>query len=151
MSKKNSTTLAIVQALRGNDETKHLSFDALHGMAEKFFNSVAVESLADKIFDATVSVPGDNPPGAKKYPSREETTPTPVSVPDPAETETATATKISIPDYGDAKRFAVAMGGLADAAQKLFEIASENQQEKDSARRVAFGWHDELRSSIYDL
>jgi hypothetical protein len=41
--------------------------------------------------------------------------------------------------------------GLATAASKLFEIASENQQEKDGARRVAFDWLEETRSSIYDL
>ena len=149
--KTDSTALAIVEALRDDADAKALPFNVLLNMASAFADEVRIHALTENIFRNTApKVPGDKPPG-EGYPDRTELKPTPEPVPDPAETETATSTKISIPDYGDAKRFSVAMGGLATAASKLFEIASENQQEKDSARREAFDWLEETRSSIYDL
>ncbi|MGA3284247.1 MAG: hypothetical protein ABSD57_07305 [Verrucomicrobiota bacterium] len=158
MSKTNSTSLAIVQALRVDADAiqngiERIPYNALVGMAEAFCEDIRNHCLLQKSLNSPVpELAGDDTPGAKKYPRREELKPTPEPVPSPDETETATSTKISVPDYGDAKRFAVAMGGLATAASKLFEIESETQtQEKDDARRETFGWVDEVRQSVYDL
>jgi hypothetical protein len=151
MSKNNSTVLAIVEALRSNAETKSLQFNVLLNMAGEFFKSVSTQSAIGNVFNATVAVPGDNPP-AKKYPDRTETTPTPVSVPDAAETETAAQElKTSLPDYGAPKEFLQAIGMTVRSAEKLWETASENQQERDDARNAAIGWADIIRNRIYDL
>jgi hypothetical protein len=149
--KTDSTVLAIVEALRDDTDIKGLPFNELLNLASAFADETRTYALTEKFLRNTApNVPGDKPPG-EQYPDRTELKPTPEPVPDPAETETATSTKISIPDYGEAKRFSVAMGGLATAASKLFEIASENQQEKNDARRETFDWLEETRSSIYEL
>jgi hypothetical protein len=157
MSKKmqSITAGAIANLLLADADCKNLnkfiSRNALEDAADKFADEWRQFSLEENFMRNTApNVPGDKPPG-EQYPDRTELKPTPEPVPDPAETETATSSKISIPDYGEAKRFSVAMGGLATAASKLFEIASENQQEKNDARRVAFDWVEETRNSIYDL
>ena len=129
-----------------------LPFDVVAEAFQETYDRLCQMALTAQIERNTApTTPDDDAPGTD-YPSRTELKPTPVSVPDPAETESATATKISIPDYGDAKRFSVAMGGLAEAASELFEIVSEeNQQEKNAARRDALDWLEEVKSSLFDL
>jgi hypothetical protein len=130
-----------------------LSLQSIHNLAEHFVEEVRNYALVEKSYrNTSPTMPGDDQESTRtKYPDRTEVKPTPLAVPDPAETEGATPKKISIPDYPEMKRFSIAMGELADSASKLFEIASENQQDKDEARRAALGWAEETRSSLYEL
>ena len=125
--------------------------ETLYSAAETFLNEWRTAAMEQKIMrDTAPEVPDDGTP-PKKYPKREELKPTPLEVPDPEETEGA-STKISVPDYGDAKRFSQAMGALAAEASKLFDIvAEENQHEKEQQRRITFDAVAEVQYSVYDL
>jgi hypothetical protein len=160
MSKKQNSTTAknLVQILICDHEANQNGIEKLprqflENWCEDFLTEVRNHALTEKVLrNSAPEVPGDNPP-TKKYPDRTELQPTPLDVPDPAETETAKPTKISIPNQPEeVHRFGVAMGTLAKKASDLWAIVGdENQSGKNDARRDAFDWLDEVKSSIYDL
>jgi len=151
-----STALAIVQALRNHPETNGLPYNWLLGYSNDFLENVERDALGYKILNSPAPAsPGDNPPTAKEYPRRETLKPTPEPVPGPAETETVEQVlKTSLPDYGAPKELLQAIGQTVRAAEKLFEAATETDQdktEKENKRRDVFGWLDETRQAVHGL
>jgi len=159
MSKiKNSAIAPLIAQLIRNDADaisdgiKCFPLNRLEEMADEWIESLRADALTEKIFRNTApTMPGDNQPGSKTYPDREELKPTPVSVPDPAKTETATPTKISIPAEPELQRFTAAMGEAAKAAGELWKIPSDENWQKNSKRSDAFDWLDEAKSALYDV
>lgn len=140
--KTDSTTLAIVEALRADGDAKALPFNVLLNMASAFANEVRTQGLIENIYANTApEVPGDETPG-KKYP-KTQTTPPPA--PDAAATETAESTKPSTPEYD---LFKAGVVDLLDAGKNLFELESENEQDRDAARRCAFDALQPVREAI---
>ncbi|MGA2685902.1 MAG: hypothetical protein ABSF51_12710 [Verrucomicrobiota bacterium] len=152
MSKNNSVTLAIVQALRSDRDASGLSHAVLYNMADKFAEEVRQWAVMDRFMDATASVPGDDKPAEKKYPRREELKPTPLPVPDPSKTETSQELKTSLPDYGKPKEFLQAIGETIRATEKLWTaISEENWQDADNHRATAFSFVEETRGAIESM
>ena len=153
--------MAIVQALFDDPEAvrngvQKLPRQFLENWAEDFLIEVRNHAHTERFLANTApEVPGDEAaPGAKKYPKREELKPTPAPVAEPDKTEHSPGEqtlKTSLPDYGAPKEFLQKIGLTVRAAEKLFEIESENQQEKQDARLSTFAMIDDARLSIYDL
>ncbi len=145
MSKKSdSTALAIVEAFRADGDAKTLPFNVLLNMASAFAHEVRTHALTEKVLNTAPSVPGDNPPGAKKYPSRTEIAPEYEPVPDPAETETSEPSKKSLPDYAE---YQTHVGTLQNSGLTLFELESGDDEKMD-AIRDAVGALDGIRSQL---
>ena len=144
-TKSDSTTLAIVEAFRADGDAKTLPFNVLLNMASAFADEVRIHAFTDKIFLNTApNVPGDNPPGAKKYPARTETAPEYEPVPDPAETETSQPSKKSIPDYSE---YQTHVGTLQNAGDILWADES-GDDEKIDAIKSAVGAVDGIRATL---
>lgn len=134
------------------DGIRNIPFNAIEDATEKHIQELRLEALTAKVLRNTApEVPGDKPPAEITYSDRASLKPTPVSVPDPSETESATPTKISIPAYPELKRFAVAMGSTSRVVSEMFELASEENWQKNKKRGEAFSWLDEAKSSLYDV
>jgi len=144
MSKQNvdSTTLAIVEALRADGDAKALPFNVLLNMASAFAGEVRTQGQLEKFYANTApEVPDDGTP-AKKYP-KTQTTPPPA--PDAAETEGLESTKESTPEFD---LFNAGVVDLLNAGKTLFELGSENQAEVDAARARAFDALQPVREAI---
>ena len=76
-------------------------------------------------------------------------------VPDPAKTETAEQVlKTSLPDYGAPKTFLQNIGMAIRSAEKLFEAATDTDQDRQNKadlRQAVFSWLAETKTSVYDL
>jgi hypothetical protein len=153
----NSTVLAIVQALRSDpdavrDHVGKIPFNALVGMAETFVEDFQNFVLTQKTLrNSAPEVPGDNPPGKKKYPSREETTPTPLPVPDPADTEDAPNKTTG--EIQSLKEFSDSVALLSESGQALWklETGERDSEEKSTARRNTFNALEFVRQTIHSL
>ena len=62
--------------------------------------------------------------------------------------------KTSLPNYGPPKTFLQNIGQTVRAAEKLFEAATDTDQDKqakEDQRQKVFGWLAETKTSVYDL
>ena len=148
--KNSAITPLIAQLLRNdpdamNDGIQQVPLNALEEMTDAWIQQIRADTLQDKFFANTApEVPTDETP-VKKYP-KTQTAPTPA--PDAAETEGMRSTKPSTPEYD---LFKAGVVGLLDAGKSLFELESEDEQDKDDARRRAFDALQPVREAIWIL